>query len=143
MRMSWLLEGRVAASGMIYPEDVEALAQSGIRAVISLTERNPFAAGTPEGITHLHLPVPDMTSPTKSQLMRAAWFIRKRLDEDKPVLVHCLAGYGRTGTVLACYLVSEGWDAEDAMREVRSVRPGSIETLGQEATVRAFRPDGE
>lgn len=143
MRMSWLLDGRLAASGMIYPEDFAALSESRIGAVLSLTERNPFGGGVPDGIAHLHLPVDDMTSPSRSQLAQAIDFIRQRVEEDRPVLVHCLAGYGRTGTVLACYLVAEGWDPEEAMREVRAVRPGSIETSGQEAAVRSFSPGGE
>jgi atypical dual specificity phosphatase len=54
------------------------------------------------------------------------------------VAVHCGAGLGRTGTLVACYLVAGGLSAEDAIAKVRRLRPGSIETAEQEAAVRTF-----
>jgi atypical dual specificity phosphatase len=41
-------------------------------------------------------------------------------------------GYGRTGTVLAAYLIAEGATARQALAEVRRVRPGAVETPQQE-----------
>jgi len=46
--------------------------------------------------------------------------------------VHCHAGIGRTGTILAAYLISQGKTARDALRELRVMRPGSVETSEQE-----------
>jgi atypical dual specificity phosphatase len=45
---------------------------------------------------------------------------------------------GRTGTLLACYLVSLGLSPDAAIQQIRTVRPGSIETAEQEAAVAAF-----
>ena len=39
------------------------------------------------------------------------------------------AGYGRTGTVLGCYLVSEGLEVETAIETLIGVRPCSREVL--------------
>ena len=53
--------------------------------------------------------------------------------------VHCAMGCGRTGTILACYLVaSEGYSADDAIIEARKRRKGSIETRRQEQAVRDY-----
>ena len=53
--------------------------------------------------------------------------------------VHCAMGRGRTGTMLACYLVSkEGYSAEEAITEVRKRRKNSIETRTQENAVMEF-----
>ncbi|EHH50422.1 hypothetical protein EGM_01252, partial [Macaca fascicularis] len=53
--------------------------------------------------------------------------------------VHCALGFGRTGTMLACYLVKErGLAAGDAIAEIRRLRPGSIETYEQEKAVFQF-----
>ena len=50
-------------------------------------------------------------------------------------LVHCGAGHGRTGTMLACALVSRGRRAVEAIGELRDLDPGYIETPEQEALV--------
>jgi len=86
--------------------------------------------------------VPDMTAPGPAVLRRAVGFIRKRLAGGRGVLVHCAAGYGRTGTVLACWLRSEGRSAEEAIALVRAARPGSVEVPEQEDCVHAFRWEG-
>ena len=57
----------------------------------------------------------------------------------QPVAVHCRAGYGRTGTMLACYLVAvEEYSAADAITETRRRRSWSIETEQQEQAVFDF-----
>ena len=52
--------------------------------------------------------------------------------------IHCGAGLGRTGTLLACYFVSKGMTAKNAVARVRRLRPGSIETAEQERAVEEF-----
>jgi atypical dual specificity phosphatase len=54
------------------------------------------------------------------------------------VMAHCVAGIGRTGTMLAAYLVKEGRTAPEAIREVRTRRRGSIETTEQEDLIAMY-----
>ncbi len=49
------------------------------------------------------------------------------------VVVHCRGGLGRTGLVAAACLVAQGFGVEAAVKLVREVRPGAIETRPQEA----------
>lgn len=139
MWFSWIVENRVAASGMIEPRDVPDLAEIGIGAILSLTERNPFPDGPPDGVAHRHVPIADFSAPSPGDLDRAVGFLREQDETGRPVLVHCGAGLGRTGTVIACFLVSEGVEPDRAIEIVRRARPGSVETPGQEACVRSFR----
>ena len=137
---SWLEPGRVL--GCAYPRREAALAalsQQGITVVINLHERAHSPTRLARyGLRELHLPVPDFTPPTPEQLEQGVTAIRRAVEAGERVAVHCGGGLGRTGTLLACYLVSQGMDAGAAIARVRAVRPGSIETRAQEAAVHAF-----
>ena len=119
--------------------DLDLLSEQGIRAVVSLTER-PLVEEVVQAkeMAYLHLPIVDMQSPTLEDVVRCMDFVKKVLNESRPVAVHCGAGMGRTGTILACYLVEQGCGAQDALAQVRQSRPGSVETLEQEAVVHEY-----
>ena len=90
------------------------------------------------GIHRLAVAVRDYQPPTVEQMHAIIKFIES-LCPDAPVLVHCNAGMGRTGTVLASLLVwKEGLTAEDAIKKVRSLRRGSVQTFKQEDGVKAW-----
>jgi protein-tyrosine phosphatase len=76
-----------------------------------------------------------MTAPSREALDRAVAFLREEILARRSVLVHCGAGLGRTGTILAAFLVAEGVEAGEAIRRVRDARPGAIETFDQEKCI--------
>ena len=80
-----------------------------------------------------------MGVPEFGDLTRAIDFIHRRITNNEPVMVHCLAGIGRTGTILACYLVKyQKMSAGDAIQKVREERPGSIQSYPQEEMIFQF-----
>ena len=133
----WLFENKLAA--MAYPQSEDAftlLYEIGIRAVLNLSELSlPFETPTRIGMLTRHIPVPDFTAPTLQQVEEAVTMISSCLENHMPVAVHCMAGLGRTGTILACYLVAMEMPANNAIIVIREWRPGSIETIEQEAVV--------
>ena len=81
----------------------------------------------------------DMGVPQFDDLTNAVDFIHDRLNDKEPVMVHCLAGLGRTGTILACYFIKyQKMSADDAIQKVREERPGSIQSFSQEEIIFQF-----
>jgi len=132
---SWLMPGLVAGMARPRPDDAPWLREQGVTAIVSLTEAPPPDL---DALTVLHVPIPDMTPPTLDQLHRSIRFIEDEIARGGAVVVHCTAGMGRTGTLLAAWLVSRGQPAGEAIRLVRASRPGSIETRSQEKAIRQF-----
>ncbi len=138
----YVLEGKLAGCG--YPgrggdlrADLREAKHRGISAVVTLTE-SPLDAEIleSEGMTFLHIPVEDYEPPSLGQIQEFVDFTRGHLAHSSgAVMVHCMMGRGRTGTMLACFLVAEGWSAESAVRRVRQSRPASIESLAQEEMI--------
>jgi len=137
LNFDWIVEGQVAAMASPWPEDVPELRRLGITAVLSLTSRAPPAVAE-AGFESLALPVRDFHAPTPGQLDAAVEFIERTVAKGGACAVHCGAGLGRTGTVVAAWLVRRGREPRGAIAEVRRRRPGSVETAEQEAAVAAF-----
>lgn len=132
---SWFTE-EIAASGRpVNKDQLDWLVKNGIKAIISLTEeRLPSKLIEGLGIEYIHYPLIDHEEPSVEQLVELVNLIDQYLKMGKPVLIHCAAGLGRTGTLLASYLVlKKGFNANEAIREVRMKRPGSIEPCQENA----------
>ena len=82
--------------------------------------------------------MPDFTPPSPEQLECGVAAIEQAVASERKVAVHCGGGLGRTGTLLACYLVKGGLNPSEAIARVRAVRPGSVETPAQEAAVEDY-----
>ncbi len=136
---SWLEESKVAGSGRPETEfDLESIKETGIGTIISLTG-TPLNPQTVRrlGFEYLHSHISG--APALDQLNEIIRFINEQNSSSRSVLVHCAEGMGRTGTVLAAYLVSHGLGADKAIRHVREKRPGSILTTEQETAIHEFQ----
>src|SRR5262249_23367550 len=120
-------------------EELVWLRSQGIDVLLSLTEEPPRRDWVNDaGMMVVHVPVEDMQAPTPEQLDQAVTGILRANEHQMGVAVHCGAGLGRTGVILACYLVHQGLSAGNAMARVRQLRPGSIETDEQVEAVEEF-----
>ena len=119
--------------------DLAWLRRQGIAAILTLTE-DPIdpAALARHGFASLHLPVEDLTPPRPDQIHAGLAFIDEHRAHGRAVAVHCLMGQGRTGTILAAYLIRGGLDPGSAVAAVRAVCPGAVENALQEEALAAF-----
>ena len=86
-------------------------------------------------IEYLHLNVDDFSSPTIDELNNTVDYMIDQVGEDKPKLVHCLAGKGRRDCISWIYNKERKDQCTEGNRKVRILRPGSIQTDQQENTL--------
>ena len=128
------LDRRMAGGGSQaeFEDELPALHSAGIRAVVSLLNI-PGDASVYEsaGFSFLCLPVPDGGAPTFEQADEFVRFVSAQRAANRAVAVHCEAGLGRTGTLIAIYLIDQGESAASAIGLVRDVESVAIETNRQ------------
>jgi len=115
-----------------YEDELPELYAAGIRAVVGLLNiPSDAAVFESAGFAYLCLPLPDGGAPTLEQANEFVRFVNEQKSAQRPVAVHCEAGLGRTGTMLAVYLISQGDNAEAAIRRIREIEKSAVETTRQ------------
>ncbi len=141
---AWLVPGRLAGApqpGVVQSMDfdLKALRGCGVTVLITLTENDlPQEPLQQHGLRNLHLPVRDHESPTVAQIQMLLARMSAMLRAGEVLAVHCLAGLGRTGTVLAAWLVREGLTADEALRRVRLIDAQYVQSQAQEDLLYAY-----
>lgn len=132
--------------------DLDAIAAWGAKLVLTLVEPAELAElKVPllgheirhRGIAWLHLPIADYSVPTKKfeeEWLTQGRAIREMLRRGDDMVVHCKGGLGRAGMIAARLLAELGMSPKEAIRAVRHVRKGAIETSSQLALVRRTTP---
>lgn len=121
--------GRLGRGSAPSPAGYRALAGMGITTVVDLRAENLSAAELAEpgeaGLKAVRMPIRDGQTPSPHQD-----FLRTVSSASGPVFVHCGAGVGRTGAMVAAYLVNTGMQSpSQAVRRNLAVGPPSIEQI--------------
>lgn len=137
---SWVVKGVLCAcSWPRSPSEINWLRKAGVKAIVSLSEERQPPISAHEYMDCYVIPVEEFEAPAMEQMTEFVNICDKAAAENKPVCVHCRMGLGRTGVMIACYLIKNyNQTAEEAIRNVRLMRPYSIETREQERAVRDF-----
>ena len=116
----WVEPGRLLAGAR--PRELAPFREAGVTAVVDLTGE-----------------IPDLGCPSRETMAGILDRIDALLAAGEVVYVHCLAGIGRTGTVVGCYLVRHGMDGAEALETVTRLRGAGPETPEQRRLVRDWR----
>ena len=135
----WVLNKQLAGCrrpGLLGDEEqeVRALAALGIRTLIGLEEEKTVSTSLASkyGIRYLHFPIPDMDAPLIDEMELIMGHISSAVLAGEAVAIHCRAGLGRTGTVLAAALIEiEGIDAITAVERIRLREPLFVQSATQ------------
>lgn len=143
LNFSWVTPGEIAGhSAPMSADDLRYLKRIGILALVRMAECHKTQVSSAQieelGFTDCHEPVPDFSAPRQAQIDRIISFMQESVAAKRPVGVSCGAGIGRTGTILACYLVTKGYSAQQSMEEVSHRRLAGIETGDQKEAVRTY-----
>ncbi len=133
--------------------DIAAIKSSGYAALVTLMEEQELNYyGVPKAhmeattksydLEWFFLPIKDVDIPDPA--FEQAWKTAGQqlislLNNGQSIVVHCLGGLGRSGTIAARLLVELGIKPGEAIDRVRQARPGALETGAQEYYVRQKR----
>ena len=136
------IEGNLHRSPLPYlPAHFDALRRSGIRVIYSMEEAVPGPLALSKGFDwRPHFWTDDV--PPQVHEMRRFLDDYLAVPDEMPVLVHCKAGWGRTGSAIACALMSKhGWSAEQALTHYWGRVPAARNVMtsnGQAEFVRGY-----
>ncbi len=144
----WIVPGKLAgcpepgvSSNLDY--DLDLLQRAGITTLITLTEKDlDQDALFLHGMKNLHLPIFDREAPSAPQVHMLLTRMQRLLDSGQALAVHCKAGLGRTGTILAAWLIREGGlSAEAALERLRRIDRGYVQSERQEQFLHDYETD--
>jgi len=139
---SWVLTGKLAGCGAPASEkELLALVQLGVSHLVTLSMDTPppSAICGVKKIKSSVISIQEFKGPKVEEFINFIELVSKELCAGGQVAVHCRMGRGRTGTMLASYIMkTEGLGAIQAIQKVRRVRPGSVETKAQEEALELF-----
>jgi atypical dual specificity phosphatase len=145
---SWIVPGKLAGCaepGISSPldYDLDLLARMGITHLITLTEKDlDDAALARHGLHNVHLSIFDREAPSLAQTYMLIRKMQALMDQGHIIAVHCKAGIGRTGTILAAWMIREGGvGAAAAIERLRKINPAYVQSEVQEKFLHEFEED--
>ena len=132
----------------IGPDPEALLGRVGASSVVCLTEIGELVDRYPEYVAWLNaahadravwFPIPDLHAPQADDAIALVVDVAARLERGDQVVIHCAAGFGRSGTLAVCVLIALGLDAAAALQLVAASRPMAGPEVGaQRDLVEAF-----
>jgi atypical dual specificity phosphatase len=129
---TWIVRGEIAASWWPDPSVLETYRREGIKAIVNCSEFDNRADVAAE-FAYYHFRVDDFGTPTEDQVRRFIDVTLEHRSNNEPVVVHCVAGCGRTAQFIVAWGACHGYITRttDPVQWIREKRSCSLETREQ------------
>lgn len=129
---TWIVKGRIAASWWPDPPVFNRYKKEGIKVIINASEFDN-RQNIPKDIIYYHFNIPDYGIPSNSQIKRFLTITKNHYDKKESIVVHCVAGCGRTGQLIVLWAAYNGYIPKniDPVKWIRIKRPCCLETKEQ------------
>lgn len=136
---TWIVEDVIAASWWPDPYVFDIYGEKGIRAVVNCCEFDN-RQDVPRQFSYYHINVPDYGVPTDAQIERFIEIMDQHNRVGEPVVIHCVAGCGRTGQFIIAWCASAGFipKGTNPVDWIRARRKCCLETKEQIKCARRF-----
>lgn len=130
---TWIVEDIIAASWWPDPYVFDIYKEKKIKAIVNCCEFD-YRKDVPDQYNYYHINVPDYGVPTDEQIDRFIKIMDKHHKAKEPVVIHCVAGCGRTGQFIIAWCAKAGFipKGKKPIDWIRSLRKCCLETKQQE-----------
>ncbi|MBY9006478.1 MAG: dual specificity protein phosphatase family protein [Candidatus Lokiarchaeota archaeon] len=129
---TWIVKDKIAASWWPDPPVFKIYKEEGIRVIINSSEFDNRTL-VPKEFIYYHINIPDYGIPTNSQIKRFLEITNIHNKRKEPIVVHCVAGCGRTGQLIIIWAAKNGYIPQgmDPIKWIRIKRACCLETKEQ------------
>ena len=129
---TWIVKNKMAASWWPDLSLFETYKKEGIKAIINCSEFDNQKEVSKD-FKYFHINLPDFGTPTENQVEKFLEITSIIGQNGDPIVVHCVAGCGRTGIMIVAWAAYNGYIPEgvDPVKWIRKIRPCCLETKEQ------------
>ncbi|MFX1373304.1 MAG: protein-tyrosine phosphatase family protein [Promethearchaeota archaeon] len=129
---TWIVKNKMAASWWPDKQVIEKYKKEGIKVVVNCSEFDNKKEISPY-FEYFHINIPDFGTPKETQVKKFLDITSRFGANDDPIVVHCVAGCGRTGIMIVIWATYNGYipNGLDPVKWIRNLRPCSLETKEQ------------
>jgi protein-tyrosine phosphatase len=130
---TWIVDDVIAASWWPDPYVFDIYDEQGVKAVVNCCEFDN-RKDVPSQFDYYHIHVPDFGVPSETQIERFIQIMDKHYKAKQPVVIHCVAGCGRTGQFIVAWCSKAGLIPanQNPVDWIRKKRRCCLETGAQE-----------
>ncbi|MHA1148584.1 MAG: protein-tyrosine phosphatase family protein [Promethearchaeota archaeon] len=129
---TWIVKGKIAASWWPDTSVFQRYKKEGIKVIINASEFDN-RKDIPKNFAYYHINIPDYGIPTDKQIKMFLEISSNHLSKNEPLVVHCVAGCGRTGQLIVIWAAYNGYIPKelDPVKWIRKYRKCCLETQEQ------------